>query len=454
MLVPTFGVALLLITSAAVSNGQSTPRPDLTCSPAPCVLTNVQVSQSVANTAPDLVLNPSNPLALLSGSDEDNCAAVHGSRDAGSTWSDVCALLPVNPAFAYGPNNTAYAAGFGTDPKCGLDCDQSVGRFSITTDNGVTWSKSQVVIPNILGFSVDSADIEVDNNRLSPYYGGIYISATQFGGSAESTITVSRSKDGGATWQTVAVDSTQNLPTRDDFSELAVGADGSVYVVWMRCDLVGLIGCPGQPATLWFSKSTNGGTSWSSPLAVSTVQLLPNGPGCGSYPRETIPNTSCTVVRNRPSIAIDNSGLDFIPKIYTAIYNWTGSFMQVVVATSPDNGTTWGSPVPVAPPSDNHDQFSPWINVNSAGLVGVTWLDRRDDLANVRYRAFAGMSADGGATFFKNVRLAAAPSDPRISTFYSAFPVHNVWGRDTLYAVWQDTRTGTALTWFGGVRIR
>src|SRR5436189_184963 len=83
----------------------------------------------------------------------------------------------------------------GTDPKCGLDCDQSVGRFSITTDNGDTWSKSQVVVPNILGFSVDSVDIEVDNNRLSPYYGGIYVSTTQFGGSAESTITVSRSKD-------------------------------------------------------------------------------------------------------------------------------------------------------------------------------------------------------------------------------------------------------------------
>ena len=165
----TFGAALLVMISETVSFGQSTPAPDLTCSPAPCVLTNVQVSQSAPNTSPGLVLNPSNPLALLSGGDEDTCSAAQGSRDAGSTWSEVCARLPVNPAFAYGPNNTAYSAGFGTDPKCPLDCDQSVGRFSITTDNGATWSKSQVVVPNVLGFSVGSAEIEVDNNQLSPY---------------------------------------------------------------------------------------------------------------------------------------------------------------------------------------------------------------------------------------------------------------------------------------------
>jgi hypothetical protein len=102
------------------------------------------------------------------------------------------------------------------------------------------------------------------------------------------------------------------------------------------------------------------------------------------------------------------SSEEVAPVVY---YNWTGTYMQVLVATSTDAGKTW-TQTPVAPASDTHDQFFPWINVSSAGVIGVSWLDRRNDPNNVNYEAFAAFSTDWGKSFGKNFDLSGKPSNP------------------------------------------
>jgi hypothetical protein len=57
---------------------------------------------------------------------------------------------------------------------------------------------------------------------------------------------------------------------------------------------------------------------------------------------------------------------------------------------------------PVAPASAAHDPFFPSLSVSPTGLVGVSWLDRRNDPADVKYQAFAAISTDGGQTFPNN----------------------------------------------------
>jgi len=127
-------------------------------------------------------------------------------------------------------------------------------------------------------------------------------------------------------------------------------------------------------------------------------------------------------------------------------YNWTGTFMQVQVTSSTDGGTTWSSPVNVAPKSDKHDQFFPWLNVDNKGNVGVTWLDRRNDASNINYEAFATWSSNGGSSFKTNVQIADTASNPFNDGFGSGFMGDysgNVWFGKRLFASWTDTRNGS-----------
>ena len=87
--------------------------PDLTCSPAPCVLAPTQASEggSIVTDSP-IVTNPVNQKDLLLGSFDGNCAeygssvGFHLSRDGGSTWNRTCmpgvvnkSPVPTNPSF-------------------------------------------------------------------------------------------------------------------------------------------------------------------------------------------------------------------------------------------------------------------------------------------------------------------------------------------------------------------
>ena len=126
--------------------------------------------------------------------------------------------------------------------------------------------------------------------------------------------------------------------------------------------------------------------------------------------------------------------------------------MQVFVATSADGGNTWKQ-TPVAPLSDTHDQFFPWINVSSAGVVGVSWLDRRNDPNNVNYEAFAAFSTDGGQSFGENFDLSAHISNPFNGEYgyfigdYSG----NAWaGTDRFYVTYTDTSIGKDQDFIGG----
>ncbi len=47
---------------------------------------------------------------------------------------------------------------------------------------------------------------------------------------------MSRSSDGGATWTTTLVEGPQPFPEIDQFSNIAIAADGTLDVAWRRCN--------------------------------------------------------------------------------------------------------------------------------------------------------------------------------------------------------------------------
>jgi hypothetical protein len=138
------------------------------------------------------------------------------------------------------------------------------------------------------------------------------------------------------------------------------------------------------------------------------------------------------------------------------MYTWTGTYLRAQVIRSTDRGTTWSKPVPLAPASDTHDQFFASLSVSPTGKVGVSWLDRRNDPANVDYQAFAAISTDGGLTF-PNTRLTKAFSNPDTNGAYNWMGDYtgNTWAGPDFIAAWMDSSNGVDMQEVvGGVRLK
>lgn len=417
----------------------------LACSPLPCILPNENVSESpvLANETP-VVVNPRNPLQILAGANDYNCTNIQGfyaSSDGGTTWTRTCLNAIAgdfgegDPGVGYDLHGVAYISGI--DAGHGIVLEKS-------SDNGTTWGAPRVAVPPLLsGGLTDKPWLQIDTNPASPNANALYLSVTQFDSTESNTeVSVSHSTDHGATWTTTAVDTLQIFPALDQFTDIATGPDGTVYVTWMRCTANGPSGdCGGTTASIMLSKSTDGGNTWSSPAALFKVKLAPDPAFCCFY--GALPNTD-ERVSEIPVIGIDASTGTHAGNLYITSYTWNGTFMQVYVSTSTDGGTTWTKKA-VAPPTATHDQFFPWLTVSRAGLVGVSWLDRRNDPANINYEAFASFSRTGGASFTTNQDLSAAPSDPFNDGFGGGFIgdyTGNAFaGSSTFYVTYTDTTT-------------
>lgn len=413
-------------------------------------LKNVQASEGGQPVNEDpIAVSPANAMNVLTGGNDYNCGSTlrgfFTSSDGGKTFSHHCAGSGSfsggcgDPGVGYDTNGVAYASGINSNDGCGT----SVVGVESSKDNGKTWQAAVTAVTSTLGGLVDKPWLQVDITSTSPHANALYISSTQFGSNNSSEISVSHSYDGNKTWKTVVVDTQQQYPTIDQFSDLAIGTDGTVYVSWMRCVANGPSGdCGGTTASFYISKSTDGGKTWSAPSLMVKAALAPDT--CGGF-YGCLPHTS-ERLSNVAATAIDNTSGSNAGHLYSALYNWTGTFAQVEVVSSSNGGTSWSSPVPVTTGTIKWDQFFPWLTVSATGVVGVTWLDRRNDKSDLSYEAFAATSTTGGASFGKNIKIATKPSNPLNDGFGGGFMgdyTGNYWSGKKLYASWMDSRNGS-----------
>jgi hypothetical protein len=379
----------------------------LNCTPGPCVMPTSQASpaddaDAVNTTA--IVARPLSLNILLSGANDYNCPTQLGfyiTTDTGSTWNSTCMGL------APGASSGVGGPGVGFDTKgnayvSGIE-SLSTGATEVVLEKssnyGSTWSAAQVAVtPLFTGGILDHDWLVIDTTNASPHLNCMYISTTQFDAVNNSTIAVAHSCDGGTTWTNVQVDTLQvAAKTVDQFSDLTIRSDGTVYVSWMRCSETGNTGnCGGTQASMLISKSTDAGNNWTIPVVMSTVLLAPDT--CGGF-FGCLPNTN-EPLTNIPAIAVDNSNRQHKGNLYAIMstYNVRARQLQVQVVTSTNGGTVWKRPVRVAPTAIR-DEFFPWLTVNSVGKIGATWLDRRNDPANENYQAYSALCHNGGLLF-------------------------------------------------------
>jgi hypothetical protein len=346
-------VGVFLATSAhgqSAETARSVKTGRFNCTPAPCVLPPTQASEggSIVTDSP-IVSNPLNPKHLLLGSVDGNCPppsalGFHLSRDGGSTWNRTCMLSIITsqrvywpsdePSVGYDRKGAAYIAGLYFDSE-----GMGHGLFAVQkSTDGTHWSKPAVALRQPGHTFPYETWLTVDTNVGSPRVNSLYVSGVMALGQGKTQVLVAHSADGGVTWEQVAADPVQKDPEEDDFTRMAVGKDGTVYLSWQHCrGKSGSGGALCPTVHMMFSKSTDGGNSWSPPQRIATVKM----------PHYWLLPITNQRVYNYPVIGVDNSDGAYAGSLYVVMYTWTGTHLRVQVIRAPPMAARPGrSPCP------------------------------------------------------------------------------------------------------------
>ena len=197
-----------------------------------------------AQQEPSIAVNPLNPLNVIASAKDERSAPApntatkevweYTSTDGGVTWLNqhapiigTHAVRQSDPVNIFRDDGVAYACYLGYNDSAGFsDTGIYVTR---STDGGLTWNNTVLPVNEGSGYSTDKQWLAVDNNPASPYYHRMYLSWTEFGG-CNACIHFVYSSDGGVTW------SSQTAPALSadgmQFSMPTVLWNGNVLVNW------------------------------------------------------------------------------------------------------------------------------------------------------------------------------------------------------------------------------
>src|SRR6185436_10374593 len=338
--------------------------------------------------------------------------SVFYSSNGGTTWDYTCA--PSNNVFALG---TCTGTVFGSDPALYWNDNNEVflnymllcssgssTKYSMvvarSADGGATWVKQGIIKNAWSTLTLEDKNFyAIDNTSTSPFYGRHYTCWDR-----SNNEKFAFSTNNGVNWTEV------DLPTApvggiDLGCEIAVQKNGTVHVVWesLTC------GTNCTDERMWYTRSTNGGTTWSTPVQVHDHNL------------SGFSGTNPQVADQRgvaPFGAVDvhNSGGACDGTLYATYGDYTSGGVNetdIWVTRSTNGGTTWSTPVKV-----NDDglagriQFHPFLQVDqSNGNVVVGWHDARNDTNNRKVEIFTGRSTNCGVSFEANVKASQASSE-------------------------------------------
>ncbi len=302
----------------------------------------------------------------------DGYSGTFYSNDGGTTWcctsSDpdhLGTLIPGVEHLTGGPYDA------GGDPTVAFDSHGHVfyaglGFNRNTAPNTVTVSKGTFDGAGALSWSAptfvgattspailnDKEWIAVDSHPSSPFRDRIYVTWTVFsftpqGSYVKSPIYVAYSSDGGHTFS--APTSIAGNILYGQGSHPVVGPDGTVYVFWDGSDRLASLD------STYMVRSTDGGVTWSSPSAVSTLTDIPglrdtafrvnSYPAAAAAPNGDLYATWVTEVKNgATSYAGDTNCAYWIVGSASVRDN---CHSVAVYSKSTDGGGHWTAPAPV-----------------------------------------------------------------------------------------------------------
>ncbi len=318
---------------------------------------------------------------------------------------------------SYGPEGRLY--------QIALVFDQSNAENGITvsssTDDGATWS-TPVFVDRLKQKSFAHGD-DKESILADPLHAGtVYAVWDRYSNqspdysdghgqnASKGPALFSRSTDGGKTWSDpLVIYGRDNGTLGNQLVELANGTLVDFFTNFVAHNVKGGVAYTEELASV---RSTDGGKSWSTDNPIVVSPMTPNG---------TYDPTNGQYVRAGDSLFDVALGPD------GALYAvWQDSAFsgvdQVAFAKSTDGGLTWSLPVKIseAPPSfddPSGQAFTPSIDVAPNGTIAVTYytFQNTTDASFLATDYWAITSGDGGTTWSPQLRLTSSSFDGELA---------------------------------------
>ncbi|MFB3924181.1 MAG: sialidase family protein [Terriglobia bacterium] len=252
----------------------------------------------------------------------------------------------------------------------------SLGASNLGISAGTTYPVAVQTDPNTSTFE-DKEWLAVDNSG-GARDGNVYVTWTRFTSTADMVL-FSRSTDHGQTWSAPVQVSNPSFNGAVQGSQIAVGPDGTIYVVYE-------VFYVGNQRAHFLSKSTNGGTSFSSSVQVTPLfgELKFNS----TYRKNTF-----------ASLAIGSSGAVYV--VYADQPKNGGS--QIRFVSSTNGGSSFSSPRSVND-SSSGNRLMPSVATDSTG-IHFSWFDTRNGAGSSAVYDIYATRSDNGSAFSPNQRL-------------------------------------------------
>ena len=313
---------------------------------------------------------------------------------------------------------------------------------SYSDNQGSSWT-TKTVVPNP-GDLADKNHMWIDNSATSPYEGNVYISWTNFGGPNSTEIGISTSTDNGETWTANHnISSAVNAGSHNQGVNIGTGPDGEVYAIWAIYD-----GWPTDESAIGMSKSFDGGATWETATRVITnirgirTTETSKNMRVNSFPVCAVDNSNGP---DRGSIYITwanigepgvNTGSDI--DVYVAKSTDQGETWSDPIRVNQDEAGL------------GKEHYFPWIACDASnGALSIIFYDDRNVSSN-QAEVFCANSFDGGETWedFKVSDVSFTPSPiPGLAGGYFGDYLGITAQDGWVYPVWPDTRTGSAMTY-------
>lgn len=302
--------------------------------------------------------------------------------------------------------------------------ENAVG-VSRSTDGGLTWEPPVEVFRAPLDFN-DKQALTVDTFPDSPYYGRVYVAwdINQTDAAGQSFVA-----------QKLVVARSRphaahayKKPRRVRRGPTNIGAvprvgpDGTVYVVWASQS------SGTDPLGVYVSRSTNGGRRWSGPRRIADLRAT------------GIANIRAGAIL--PSFTIDPVSGDLF--VVWQDSRWTG-LDQTTMTISRDGGFSWSEPVQVSAAPDDVPTFTGSVAANALGEVAVSYFSLENDPARAfLVDRYVRVSDDGGLTFGSPIRVTRKTFDIRLAAQAGGFFLGDYAGLDggagPFHSLWVSTR--------------
>ncbi|MBM4166772.1 MAG: T9SS type A sorting domain-containing protein [Ignavibacteria bacterium] len=405
------------------------------------VYPNIPVHPSSVSTQSELsiITHPTNPNIVLGGSNAAEITSIdwisqgwYISTNGGTTWRGSDTLPPHLPQF------TLYTS----DPAVAIDLQGnmyfntllyggSAGDVVTTKSTDMgTTWSSFAAVPNTTT-GEDKNHFVCDVNPSSNYVGYLYTAYTEFDLTPRK-INFSRSTNGGATFSAPLAMSEPAGYGLDQGVNMAIGPNGEVYVAYTSYT-TGL-----TQSNISLKKSTDGGATFGSQINIVSAQADPRG---------TLNKGGNSVRANGfPSLSVDRSNGSRRGWVYAVWGSKVSGNPDVVFARSVDGGNTWSVPKKVSQENTNLDQWHGWTACDpSTGALYVMYYDSRNYPANDSAQVYLSRSLDGGDTF-EDVLISDHAFLPKSIVGLAGGYMGDYNGVTAnggiVYCFWNDNRTG------------